>query len=197
MVTPSENLRAFVAVELPEDVMAAVDRAQRSLAARLGGRMCRWTRSEGIHLTLKFLGDTPADMVPEIERRLREALSGVPAFTLALAPLGVFPNASAPRVVWIGLSGDLQALHSIQRRVEEAISPLGYPTEQRPFSPHLTLGRVADFASPADRREIGAAVETASPPPQVRFDVGEVSLIRSELGPGGARYTRLANVTLG
>ena len=197
MATSSETLRAFVAVELPEDVLAAVGRARRSLETRLAARAVRWTRPEGIHLTLKFLGDTPAASVPEIERRLQEALAGIPTFTLGLAPLGVFPNAHAPRVVWIGLSGDLPSLHAVRERVEEAIVPLGYPDDGRPFSPHLTLGRVADFASPSDRRDVGAAVAEASPPPQVGFEVREVSLIRSELGPGGARYTRLCAVALG
>jgi len=189
-------LRTFVAVELPEDALAAVGSAQRALASRLPSRALRWTRPEGIHLTLKFLGDTPADAVPEIGRRLGNALSGLPGFSLSLAALGVFPSTQAPRVVWIGLSGDLPSLLEAQRRVEAAISTLGYPTERRPFSPHLTLARVADIASPSESREIGAVVEVAAPPPQVRFGVGEVCLIRSELGPGGARYSRLAAVPL-
>jgi len=196
VATSGAVLRTFVAVELPEDALAVVGSAQRALASRLPSRHPRWTRPEGIHLTLRFLGDTPADAVPEIARRLGDALSGVPGFSLSLAALGVFPSAQAPRVVWIGLSGDLACLQEARRRVEGAISPLGYPTERRPFLPHLTLARVADFTSPTERREIGAAVQAAAPLPHVQFKVGEVCLIRSELGPGGARYSRLAAIRL-
>ncbi len=196
MSTSGETLRTFVAIQLPEDVLAAIARARRALDARLASRALRWTRPDGIHLTLKFLGETPADVIPEVERRLGEALAGVSSFALELAPLGVFPSPAAARVVWVGLAGDLQALADAQRRVEEAISPLGYPTEKRPFSPHLTLARVADFAAPADRREIGSAVSAAPVPPRLRFEVQAVSLMRSQLGPGGARYTQLFSVAL-
>ncbi len=196
MSTPEETLRTFVAVELPQDVLAALGRSQRSLDARLRSRALRWTRPEGIHLTLKFLGDTPTELLPEVERRLQESLAGVPPFGLELAPLGVFPNARATRVVWVGLAGDLQALAEIQRRVEDSIAPLGYPTEKRSFSPHLTLARVADTATADERRDVGSAVATAAPPPRTRFEVGEVSLMRSQLGPGGARYTRMLAVPL-
>jgi RNA 2',3'-cyclic 3'-phosphodiesterase len=197
-VSPSASLlRAFVAIELPEDVLLALRHSQQELASRLQSRAIRWTRPEGIHLTLKFLGDTSAELVSQIEVRLRESLAGSGPLSLALAPLGTFPDARAPRVVWIGLSGDLDALDATQRRVETAISPLGYPTERRPFSPHLTLARIADFASPVERRDIGLAVEATSPPPSAEFEVSAVSLIRSELGSGGARYSTLLSVPLG
>lgn len=192
----STILRTFVAVELPESVLSAIGGIQRDLASTSAGRVVRWSRVEGIHLTLKFLGDTPSDRVPEIERSLAEAISDSARFALALAPLGAFPDFRAPRVILVGLGGDTAELQRVQRRVEDALSPLGFPTERRAFSPHLTLGRVADVASPAERQALGGLIARARLPRTDPFEVAEVSLIRSDLLPGGARYTRLAAIPL-
>ncbi len=193
-------LRTFVAIELPDGVLAALEEVQAALSARAAragvGRGLKWVGASGIHLTLKFLGPTGASLVPEIERRLATGLAGQRSLSLGLAGLGVFPSSRAPRVLWVGLAGDLVGLGEIQRLVEGAIAPLGYPTESRPFSPHRTLARVGDAVGPADRQVLGELVRAFDRPPSASFVAAEVSLMRSELSPAGARYSRLFGVPL-
>ncbi len=120
----------------------------------------------------------------------------MPAFHLALGGTGVFPNPHRTQIVWVGLSGVLEPLLALQKNIEAEVSPLGYPTEARPFSPHLTLGRVRDYASPGQRQSLGELVTGThfenSPP----FEVTSVSLMKSELSRSGATYTQLASTPL-
>ena len=161
------TLRTFVAIELPAEVRAAIAAAQAELRGALGDRAgsVRWVNPAGAHLTLKFLGDTPESAVPGVEAALRAALAGTAAFDLRTGALGCFPSGRAPRVLWLGLDGDLAPLTAARDAVEAAIAPLGWPTEARPFSPHLTLGRLRPEASPAERAGIGKAAGTIWPPP--------------------------------
>jgi len=197
----SETIRAFIAVDLPEEIKSALSSIQDRLRTRLAreglDRVARWARPEGIHLTLKFLGETPAVIAPELGQTLEVALAGVGAPRLTLQGLGVFPNARAPRVIWVGLGGDLEALAALNRRVEAAIAPLGFPTEVRPFSPHLTLARIAEHTGRDERERIGAAVQRATLETTAAFAARTVSLIRSDLLPGGPLYTPLHSVQLG
>jgi RNA 2',3'-cyclic 3'-phosphodiesterase len=194
------ELRTFIAVELSDEVKTALGEIQAGLRARLGragvDRGVRWVDPAGVHLTLKFLGATPAELVAEISRRLGEALAGQARFEVALGETGAFPNARAPRVLWVGLTGDLEALALTQQRVEAALAPLGFPTESRPFSPHLTLARLNDWVPPTDRQLIGQIVQDQRPRQSERLSVTAISLVQSELGRGGARYTRLGDVAL-
>jgi 2'-5' RNA ligase len=187
-----------VAVELTEAVRATIAAAQDELRGVLkdGGRSIRWVDPAGAHLTLKFLGDTPEPAVAGIEAALRGALVGRGALRLQTSALGCFPSGRQPRVLWLGLEGDLEPLGAIRDAVEEAISPLGWPTEARPFAPHLTLARLRPEASHAERAGVGKACGTIWPPPPTHFAVEEVSLMLSELRPDGARYTPLARVPL-
>lgn len=192
------TLRTFVAIELPAEARAAIAAAQAELRGALGDRAgsVRWVNADGAHLTLKFLGDTPESAVPGVEAALRAALTGTAAFDLRTGALGCFPSGRAPRVLWLGLDGDLAPLTEARDAVEAAIAPLGWPTEARPFAPHLTLGRLRPEASLAERAGIGKAAGTIWPPPPTLVPVPAVSLMRSEAGPGGARYTRLVEVSL-
>ena len=186
-------IRAFVAADLPDEIRDRLGETQRRLRDRLAragiDRGLKWTQPAGIHLTLKFLGETDEALIPELGQELAAVVAAQPTLTLALAGPGVFPNPRAPRVVWIGVEGDVPALMTLQSRVEAALSPLGFPTESRPFSPHLTLARVAEVVSREDRERIGAAVLSTPAREAVAFQIHTVSLIRSELLPGGARYT--------
>jgi len=193
------RLRTFVAIELPAEARAALASAQAELRGALGERASsiRWVDAASAHLTLKFLGDTPESAVGGVEAALRGALARTGAFELRTGALGCFPSGRSPRVIWLGLEGDLDPLAAARDAVEQAIGPLGWPTEARPFAPHLTLGRVRPDASLAERVGIGKACGTIWPPPATRIAVAGVSLMRSELGPQGARYTRLAHAPLG
>ena len=171
---------------------AAIDRARQELGATAGS--VRWVRLEGIHLTLKFLGSLPPSTETAIIDRLSMELLGIPAFELAIGGTGVFPNSSRPRVLWFSLLGEVDALRVAQERVEAAAVPLGYPRETRPFQPHLTLGRVRETASATELAAIGRLTDTWTTETSLRFRVSSVSLMRSQLAPDGARYTRLARI---
>lgn len=194
---PEEILRTFIAVELEEPLRSAIARVQDQLKRQAPPGSVKWVAPDGIHLTLKFLGDTPAGRVPEIEAALCRACAGVPPIEFSVAGRGCFPNFRRPRVVWVAVHDKGQALARLQAAIEREVAPLGWPAEARGFSPHLTLGRVSRNAGPAQQAALGAAVEK-----QVVEQIGsqratEVSLIRSDLRPTGAVYTPLRHVPLG
>jgi 2'-5' RNA ligase len=186
-------LRTFVALELPPEVKRLIGAVQASL--RPAARTVRWVDPASAHLTLKFLGPTAQEAVEPIGTALRSAAEGHGPIRLRTGRPGAFPNARAPRVLWLGLDGDVAHLAALQQKVETAIAPLGYPTEARPFSPHLTLGRVRQEAGQAERAATGAAISAAAPTTSL-FEVGAISLMLSELTPSGARYSPLLTVPL-
>jgi 2'-5' RNA ligase len=187
-------LRLFVAIELPPAVREALRSAQVGLKeARLP---VRWVNPEGAHLTLKFLGPTRPEQVPAISAALADAARAHRPFELETAGLGCFPDVRAPRVVWLGLADAVQALGALRDDVERLIAPLGFPTEQRPFSPHLTLGRTSKDATRQDVARIGPLITATHVPPAIHWRVGSISLMRADLGPAGPRYTRLASARL-
>lgn len=192
----AETWRLFVATLLPESILEGLAEFQRNLRTEIPHGVVRWVDPHSIHLTLKFLGDAPSTQRTELEEALAAAASGHPAFELALADLGCFPNVRRPRVVWVGLSGDLEALHALRDAVEAHIAPLGYPTEDRPFRPHLTLGRVRREASVSQAAALGAEVARIQQPTARAWQVTSVSLMRSELKPNGAQYTELKRIAL-
>ena len=186
-------LRLFVAWELPEALLAALERLQGELRAQAPA--LRWVRLQGIHLTLKFLGEVGESRVPAIIEALRRAAEPTAPLAIALGRPGSFGGRQGPTVIWVRLEGDLEALAHLQRQVEGALAPLGFPPEERPFHPHLTLARVPP-ESAADGRRLEALLPTAHLPSPEPFTIEEISLMRSILGPGGAAYQRLATLPL-
>ena len=153
-------------------------------------------RPEGIHLTLKFLGGIAPPMVEKVTQALEEACRGVKPFDLVLSHTGAFPNAERPRVLWVGLSGDLGSLAELQTRVESRMQRLGFPAETRRFSPHVTLGRVRDNTRTPERRRIGEAFDRIEVEDVPSWRVETVNLMQSTLMPTGAVYTALAKTPL-
>ncbi len=190
----SELLRLFVAVELSDEVRQALAELQAGLRRR-GLDSLRWVRPQGIHLTLKFLGETPADKLPAIREALAQAVKGVPPHRLSLGSLGTFGNRRGPQVLWVDLEGDLAPLAQLQQQVEQALESTGFPREKRQFAPHLTLARVRPESARALAPRIAEAVG-AVPAPHGAIEVRKVSLMRSTLGPGGAVYEELAAFAL-
>lgn len=191
----SDILRAFIAVELGAEAAVAVRSLQRELADAVPRGAVRWAKPDQLHLTLQFLGNVAADRVEALKSNLATTLAGNPAFTLRLDQIGVFPSLRAPRVIWVGLAGDLPALAALQGRVADASRDFGDHAEARDFHPHLTLGRV-NRNSPRETREIEAALASQPPPPPAAWRVDEVRLVRSELQPTGAVYSVLARFAL-
>lgn len=187
----SKSIRTFIAVKLPEIVLAAIDSVQERLAAH--GFNVRWVTTGNIHLTLKFLGEVDEDEVEDIAAALTEAVNGFAPLRLAAAGVGVFPSVKRARVIWVGLSGQLPELAALQRSIEDRLATIGYPPEKRPFSGHLTLGRVKGLiAASRLTTAMGAFRDFTSE----TFEVDRVVLFKSDLRPTGAMYTELRQVTL-
>jgi len=190
-----EEIRAFVAIELPPD-------AKRGLAAIIDGLKrqshapVKWVETNAIHLTLKFLGEVPVTRIEEVTEALSIACTGTVPLRLQIASLGSFPDTSQPRVIWAGLSGDVKKLSQLASRIDAGLASLGYPEERRAFTPHLTVGRVRPEAAPQARSDIGTAVLTARHPTGLSFIAHNVSLMRSQLRPQGAIYTCLSSTPL-
>ena len=190
-----QTVRAFIAIELSPDILAQVGRLQDRVRQDLPSGLVRWVQPEGIHLTLKFLGDVDQAALPAIEQALRAACAPHAPFGLRVADMGCFPDPRRPRVVWIGVEDESHSLIALQRDVERAIAPLGFPPDRRGFHPHLTLGRVKERRQAAELEALGAYVARA----KVRVGqmaVDSVHLMRSELLPGGAVYSALTVVPL-
>lgn len=191
-----DAIRAFIAIELPSAILGAVDQIEARLKPQVPPDTVRWVKADSIHLTLKFLGQVPSDQMDLITSALRTTVASHAPFALEVSGAGCFPNAHRPRVVWVGIKDDGHRLHALQRAVENAIAPLGYPTEVRDFTPHLTLGRLARDVRHIDQKKIGEVVEAAAVGLLGRWEVKQVALIRSDLKPNGAEYTILARAPL-
>jgi RNA 2',3'-cyclic 3'-phosphodiesterase len=191
-----DAIRAFIAIELPAAILGEVEKVEARLKPQVPLDTVRWVKADSIHLTLKFLGQVPSDQLGLITSALRTAAASHAPFTLEVSEAGCFPNTHRPRVVWVGVKDDGHRLHSLQRAVENSISPLGYPTEVRDFTPHLTLGRLARDVRQIDQKKIGDAVQAAAVGSLGRWEVKQVALIRSDLKPTGAEYTVLVRAPL-
>jgi 2'-5' RNA ligase len=178
------SFRGFIAVDLSERVREALRALSAELAAGTPGPPLRWVRPESIHLTLQFLGETDEAKAPQIAAALDDIAADSKRFTLGLGELGCFPNPRRPRVVWVGVAGETEALGRLQARVERAMAALGWEPEKRAYQAHLTLGRVKDGASPgAVTLPWGRQVDAAPIP------ITAVNLYQSVLRPEGAIYS--------
>jgi 2'-5' RNA ligase len=189
------NPRLFVAVELPAGVLEALNRLQHELQRKLPEGL-RWVRPEGIHLTLKFLGETPRSRLPAIQEAIAKGVPEVGPHEVTLGVAGTFGSRSAPRVLWVDLGGDTERLLKLQRQVDRELDRIGFPSEKRAFSPHLTLARVRPESARDVSGPLAEAVRSISVP-AAAIPIDEVSLMLSRLGPGGAAYRRLDAWALG
>jgi 2'-5' RNA ligase len=190
------TLRSFIAVELDQKLKADLQRVQEGLSTQVAPRSVRWVRVDGIHLTLKFLGDTPSEKVEEVKNALALAAAEIAPFGFSVGGLGCFPNTRRPRVVWVGLQDPTGAIVRLRDAVESHVAPLGFPTETRPFRPHLTLGRVHRHASKSEVAEVGAVVFNSTLESIGEMTATHVSYIKSDLQPSGAVYTTLVAADL-
>jgi 2'-5' RNA ligase len=183
------ELRLFMALDLPPAVRSSLEEVQREL--KRTGADVRWVRIPSIHLTIKFLGQVEAGKVEEIRQAVEPAVQACPALSLHPAGTGVFPGSRNPRVVWVGLRGDLERLGALAGEVDQALTGLGFQAEKRPFKPHLTLGRVKSGRNKAGLMEGVLSLAGFKGP---EFQARELILFRSELKPSGAIYTALARI---
>lgn len=177
-----QMLRLFIAIDLPEMVKDELLRAAAQMGRQLPDRAVRWVKPEQMHLTLRFLGDTAVSQLPDLQNQLTQLTSQYTPFRLHLNGVGAFPNRKRPRVVWVGLGGDVAQLQTMQVALEDRVVALGWSREKRPFSPHVTLGRVKDAKKV---QALNWGVDLA----KMDFAVTAVQLVQSELRPSGAVYT--------
>ena len=188
--------RLFLAVEIPdeakEEMAGLMDRLKPGVL-----ELVRWTPRENVHLTLQFMGDADSSLVPKIEEQIRAAAGNSSPILLALGETGVFPHPADPKIVWIGLTGEVRRLVQLQGRLEGALRTLGFTPERRPFSPHITLGRVKRDITPKEAGDIGFGWRRVRlPPARAGVPVNEVVLYRSQLRQGGPIYEKLFGVRL-
>lgn len=189
-------VRAFIAIELPQVTLDALADVQARLEHYVPPDSVRWVKPNNIHLTLKFLGQVPTAQVDAITSAVRHAVTTLRAFPFEVMRAGCFPNARRPRVIWVGVDEPTGALQALQRAIEAAVAPLGYPGEPHAFQPHLTLGRAARDVKPADLHRLGDAVASARIGLLGHVHAEEVVLFQSDLAAGGSIYTALARLPL-
>ncbi len=188
-------IRAFIAIDLSPEIRRRLEGVSKQLKDRLVDIPIRWVPVENIHLTLMFLGDVSINNLEMLKKILQNEVSAHHAFEFSVGGLGAFPTIRHPRVLWVGVEAPAE-LSNIQRGIETSVSRLGYAREDRPFSAHLTLGRVSRNATSKDTHLICEVLEST----KIGFlgvaQVNKVHLMRSDLRPSGAIYTRIFEATL-
>ena len=187
-------LRAFIALEIPAKVQKDIYHATSSLRNGTGS-LIRWVPAENIHLTLKFLGDISPPNVEFLAQMIRAEADSHHSFDIHLTGLGSFPSPKRPRVIYIGIQAPAE-LEALQHAVESAARRLGYESEDRSFSPHLTIGRVKQNVLASDQQKIRHALEETNIDSLGTARVDSVHLYKSDLKPTGSVYTKLFSAPL-
>jgi RNA 2',3'-cyclic 3'-phosphodiesterase len=183
-------IRAFIALDLATEIRQRVDQLETLLKSHLEDAPVRWVPAENIHLTLKFLGDVSVANLDLLQKILLAEASNFRPFEYSVGGLGAFPNAHHPRVVWVGVEAPAE-LDNLQRSIDNAMAHIGYAREERPFSAHLTLGRVSRGATSRDTQTICKVLDEMKIGFLGVVHVEAVNLYRSDLKPGGAVYSRI------
>jgi len=187
-------IRAFIAIALPRPVQQKLDEVAHSLKNEQT-QAVRWVMGKNIHLTLKFLGEVEDTKIEAISHVIQVEGQNVKPFEVSASGVGTFPNLRRPRVIWVGVQAP-PALSELANAIDQGTQQLGFQGEERSFSPHLTLGRVSQNASPLEVQAIAQVLSTARIGTLSSFTVTHVTLFRSDLQPGGAVYTPLYTASL-
>lgn len=186
-MSSEKKIRAFLAIDPPAEVLREIGKIQQGLKKTCPFDV-RWVNPEGMHLTLKFFGNVSEDDIIIISRIVGKNTTSRAPLQLEVKKLGLFPSLKRPKVLWIGLEGDIPPLLVLQKKLEDGLEEAGYAREGRPFRPHLTLGRIKMARCPGNPEQFmrdGGGCEAGS------FLAGGLSLMKSDLTPRGAVYTRL------
>lgn len=187
-----QRVRTFVAVEISEAVRSAAGKIIRQLAKCDAN--VRWVEPENMHLTLKFLGEVGSLELPDVCRAVEEAVAEVPGFTFDVGGVGAFPKVDRPRTIWLGVTSGIEELSELHKAIENTLYKLGYPPENRRFSPHLTLGRVK-HAGP-ELAELSERISSLADQRAGTAAVDEVTVFSSELTREGPVYQPLSHAPL-
>jgi 2'-5' RNA ligase len=181
------QIRLFIAIELPEAIRTALKNAQDSLKTNYPS-CAKWVNPASIHLTLKFLGNVDKTRLDAIIQRTQETSCTFTPFFLEIRELGAFPDLRRVQVIWAGIGGELDKLQLLQNALESNLVPLGFPAENRPFVPHLTLARIYESVKPPDRKALGEAISRINIQSNLIINTKSINLMRSQLTPSGAVY---------
>jgi 2'-5' RNA ligase len=192
----TEKLRLFIAIPIPEPVRDEIIRVQQELQPLVPPNVVRWTRPDQFHLTLRFLGDVPADGVEDLKQSVNAVCRIVRPLFLRAEGVGFFPNPRSPRVIWVGINDGEECLVDLQKQIETAVGPFSPEPGEKNFTGHVTLGRLKN-PRPADTRELAARAQLLEKRLFGEWTAHEIEIIRSELSPAGARHTSLAAFRLG
>jgi 2'-5' RNA ligase len=190
-----EKIRSFIAIELPVELKQALAQLQQKLKLA-GAPLVRWVDPGNIHLTLKFLGDIDVGITGRITSAIEEAVQDIHPFFIEASGLGVFPNMNRIQIIWVGLHGDMEKLGRLQKSIEANLKPLGFPVENRPFTPHLTLARVRDYTRPEERDNLGKIISATNFEGKYKINVNALHLIKSQLTREGPIYSKISTTVL-
>ena len=190
-----EKIRSFIAIELPGELKLGLVQLQARLKVDNQPRI-KWVNPNGMHLTLKFLGNIDPTMIDPITEAMTGAAQKIPPFTLDIQQLGVFPGLKRVQVIWVGLGGEVDKMKQLHQLLGANLARLGFTPEQRPFKPHLTLARVGNEALPDERQRLGELIADTRFETNQLIRVDSINLIRSQLTRGGASYSRLSSAEL-
>jgi 2'-5' RNA ligase len=188
-------LRAFIAIELSEQLQDALEKQTTRLRQSLGDELVRWIPTQNMHLTLKFLGNIAASHVEFLRQLISQTADFHSQFDLQIGGIGSFPSSKQPRILWAGIHAPAD-LANLQKSIETGTTRLGYEKEEKPFSPHLTLGRVRQNIDPTGLQKIRATVDTIQLGNIGSTRVDSIHLYKSELHASGSVYTKLFSATL-
>jgi 2'-5' RNA ligase len=185
-------IRSFLAIELPKPILRKIEEVEADLKAAHAD--VRWVNPEKIHLTLKFFGNIEESRIDSIFQSIEEPVRNTQPFSLKVQEVGAFPSMKSPRVIWMGLVNGSQILTSFQKEIEAQLEKIGFRPEDRPFRPHLTLGRVK---SSRGKNDLVERMEKHKEGEFGDFEVERVILFKSDLKPSGPIYTTLRELRLG
>jgi RNA 2',3'-cyclic 3'-phosphodiesterase len=185
-----ETVRTFIAVDVPREIKMELD----GLIAKLreAAPDIRWVRAANLHLTLRFLGEIARDSISGLAAELDKNLKGFGPFEISLANVGGFPNLKRARVIWVGSGQGSERLYELAPLVEKSCSVCGFEAADKPFSSHLTVGRVKYPKGHERLTSLLDSLHYESP----LFSVEEVVVFKSDLMPAGPKYTRLESIRL-
>jgi len=183
--------RIFLAIDLPKDLIKAIEKEQ--LKWKETGAGVKWVSPPQIHLTIKFIGEITEARLKQLIEATQQICEQMEGFVLSLEGTGAFPSPKRPKVFWLGVSGELDKLHALQSAIESGLEKIGFPREKRKFSPHITIARTKrDKNLHKLCRQMAA-----SKLPSSNFRVNEVVIYQSILGPQGPKYIPVARCPLG
>jgi RNA 2',3'-cyclic 3'-phosphodiesterase len=187
----TDSIRAFIAIEIDRETQNSLGNLINQINKTFMGSV-KWTPYQNIHLTLKFLGEVETWELTSINQLIRNVANQSQSFTAVITKLGAFPTPNNPRIIWIGVEAP-QTLFHLARTIEDSARNLGFDSEGRPFTPHLTMGRARPGITRVQQDQLAGVIRSISLPKFNPIQINSITLFQSILKPGGAEYVSLLN----